>query len=124
VTDVDLEGFFWIDDPQRRVRGRLAFSDSNIGKLALEDTLRPVSRAARDKTDVICGTSLLGEPMCLLDCFVHQHVSAGEVQYRQSWTVNRTLIGTHDPDPQVIGLSALIENFELLYGIPLIDVKG
>jgi hypothetical protein len=120
VADIDTEGFFWADDPDRRVRGHLRF-DGRVA-LALESTLRLVNDASRDKLDVIRGETLLGQPLCLCDCFVYQQI-IGAVQHRQSWSANKLLIGTHDPKPHVIGISVTIEDFSLLWGAPDVDLK-
>jgi hypothetical protein len=72
VADIDAEGFFWADEPDRRVRGHLRF-DGRVA-LALESTLRLVHNASRDKLDVIRGETLLGQPLCLCDCFVHEQI--------------------------------------------------
>lgn len=120
MTGIDVEGFFWADNPESRVRGHLTF-DGRVS-LALESTLRLVQDASRDKLDVIYGTTLLGQPLCLSDCFVYQQIM-GNVQHRQSWSASRLLVGTHDPNPEVIGVSVTIEDFSLLWGAPAVDLK-
>ena len=118
MTAIDIEGFFWADNPERRVRGHLTF-DKGVS-LALESTLRLVKDASQDKLDVIYGTTLLGQPLCLADCFVYETIMAN-VQHRQSWSATKLLVGTHDPDPDVIGMSVTIEDFSLLWGAPDVD---
>jgi hypothetical protein len=51
MTEIDIEGSFWADNPENRVRGHLTF-DGRVS-LALESTLRLVKDASRDKLDVI-----------------------------------------------------------------------
>jgi hypothetical protein len=97
VTNVDLEGFFWADEPAQQVRGHLTFTE-RTGELALESPL------PHDELDTIRGTTLLGEPLCLRDCLVRQH-TIGAVQYNQVWLIGRLLMGTHDPDPQVLAVA-------------------
>jgi hypothetical protein len=120
MTEIDIEGFFWADDPERRVRGHLTF-DERVS-LALESTLRLVEGASRDKLDVIYGTTLLGQPLCLSGCFVYEQIM-GNAQHRQSWSANKLLVGTHDPKPEVIGVSVTIEDFSLLWGAPNVEFK-
>jgi hypothetical protein len=120
MTEIDIEGFFWADNPENRVRGHLTF-DGRVS-LALESTLRLVKDASRDKLDVIYGTTLLGQPLCLSDCFVYETIM-GNVQHRQSWSANKLLVGTHDPKPEVIGMSVTIEDFTQLWGAPRVDLK-
>jgi hypothetical protein len=120
MTEIDIEGFFWADNPESRVRGHLTF-DGRVS-LALESTLRLVKDASRDKLDVICGTTLLGQPLCLSGCFVYEQI-IGNVQHRQSWSASKLLVGTHDPKPEVIGVSVTIEDFSLLWGAPAVDLE-
>ena len=120
MTEIDIEGFFWADNPESRVRGHLTF-DGRVS-LALESTLRLVKDASTDKLDVIYGTTLLGQPLCLSECFVYEQI-IGEVQHRQSWSANKLLVGTHDPEPEVIGVSVTIEDFSQLWGAPHVDLK-
>jgi hypothetical protein len=120
MTGIDVEGFFWADNPESRVRGHLTF-DGRVS-LALESTLRLVKDASRDKLGVIYGTTLLGQPLCLSDCFVYEQI-IGNVQHRQSWSANKLLVGTHDPEPEVIGVSVTIQDFSLLWGAPDVDLK-
>ena len=40
----------------------------------------------------------------------------GNVQHRQSWSASKLLVGTHDPKPEVIGVSVTIEDFNHLWG--------
>jgi hypothetical protein len=72
MTEIDIEGFFWADNPESRVQGHLTF-DERVS-LALESTLRLVEDAGRDKLDVIDGTTLLGQPLCLSGCFVYEQI--------------------------------------------------
>ncbi len=120
MTEIDIEGFFWADNPEARVRGHLTFAGRV--SLALESTLRLVKEASRDRLDVIYGTTLLGQPLCLSDCFVFEQIM-GNVQHRQSWSADRLLVGTHDPKPDVIGVSITIEDFGSLWGAPSVDLK-
>jgi hypothetical protein len=120
MTEIDIEGFFWADNPERRIRGHLTF-DGRVS-LALESTLRLVKDASTDKLDVIYGTTVLGQPLCLCECFVYEQIM-GEVQHRQSWSANKLLVGTHDPEPEVIGVSIMIEDFSQLWGAPHVDLK-
>jgi hypothetical protein len=108
---LDIEGRFWDPaSPTRPVRGRLQWSRQK-GTLALEELLRPVGRpgqnplervvtAGRDEMDVIAGRTVFGEPLCLMDCFVHQMKGAA-VQHPQVWTVNATLLGVDLPPTQI-----------------------
>jgi hypothetical protein len=80
-----------------------------------------VPEASTDRIDVIHGRSLLGEPMCLTDCFVHSTKIAA-VQYPQSWTVNGTLLGVDSPQATVEGLQIHAGDLRPFYGEPLVDV--
>lgn len=115
MTNIDLEGFFWADEPAQQVRGHLTFTE-RTGELALESPL------PHDELDTIRGTTLLGEPLCLRDCLVRQH-TIGAVQYSQIWHIGRLLMGTHDPDPRVLAVAISIADFHLFYGSPLIDIE-
>jgi hypothetical protein len=119
---IDVEGYFWSpDSPGRRVRGRLRWT-SQAGELRLEQILRVVQKASTDEIDVIHGRSLLGEPMCLTDCFVNSTKIAA-VQYRQTWTVNGTLLGIDSPQTSLEGLQIQAADLRPFYGEPLVDVS-
>jgi hypothetical protein len=119
---VDIEGRFWsADSPDRKVRGRLQWT-AQTGELRLEQILRVVPQASTDKIGVIHGNSLLGEPMCLTDCFVHSTRFPGG-QYPQSWTVNGTLLGVESPQSTVEGLQVHASALRPFYGEPLVDVR-
>ena len=120
MAEIDIEGFFWADNPESRVRGHLTF-DGRVS-LALESTLRLLKDASLDKLDVIYGMTLLGQPLCLSGCFVYEQIM-GNVQHHQSWSADRLLVGTHDPKPEVTGVSVTIEDFSLLWGAPDVAFK-
>jgi hypothetical protein len=117
---LDVEGRFWAPtSPDRKVRGRLRWN-RQLGTLALEGLLRQVPNATTDKLDVIVGRSMLGEPLCLTDCFVHK-TQIAVVQHPQTWTVNRTLVGVETPVPQIKGVELRIAGMRGFYGTPLVS---
>jgi hypothetical protein len=102
--------------------------DRRIVTLALEDFLGPGPRlqgllkAPAKELELIAGESVLGEPICLLDCFVHQtHIAP--VQHRQNWTAVRALLGLYQPPEHITGLELRIPSIRDFYGSPLADVK-
>jgi hypothetical protein len=85
-----------------------------------QNPLEQVVTAGRDEMDVIAGHTVFGEPLCLMDCFVHQMKGAA-VQHPQVWTANATLLGVDYPPPQIQGLELRIPSMRGFYGNPLLD---
>lgn len=128
ATLFDVEGRFWDPTvPERQVRGRLRWTGQK-GTLELEDLLRPGlenllnpgRNVSRGEIDVIAGRSVLGEPLCLTDCFVHRTQGA-VVQHPQAWTVNGTLVGVDTRPSHIDGLELRVPAMRGFYGTPLVD---
>jgi len=114
---LDVEGCFWAaESPEHRVRGRLQWG-RQVGELQLEQLLRVVRLASTDEVDVIHGRSLTGEVLCLADCHVRR-LDIAAVQYRQTWTVNATLVGVDRPNPPVRGIEVRSPDLRTFYGAP------
>jgi hypothetical protein len=118
---IDIEGYFWADDSTDRVRGRLEWN-RQAGELRLERVLRVIPTASTDEISVIHGRSLLGEPLCLTNCFVNR-LDIAAVQYPQTWTVNGTLLGSDTADPEIQEMRVYLHGLRDFYGEPLVETK-
>lgn len=81
--------------------------------------MRVVPTASTDRIDTIYGRSLTGEPLCLSDCYVRR-LDIAAVQYRQTWTVNATLVGVDKPNPLIRGLEVRSPDLRPFYGSPIV----
>lgn len=108
----EFEGEFWLpENPERRVPGTLTVDLEEGFAVKLTDLLVAMEEPANlfgpglDYEIVCCDTND-GKQICLTDCFSGPRTTPLIGQGRSLETViaNRVIVGSHEPDPEVVGM--------------------
>jgi Fe-S-cluster formation regulator IscX/YfhJ len=118
IEERDFEGNFWLPEtPDRICRGVLHVADDGRSEVRLERTLiefeDPLGLlSSAHEYERICGTTFDRKDLCLVDAFTINMTGnfPHGVQHPETVSANRVVVGSHEPDPEVVSASLQTTN--------------
>lgn len=104
IENLEIEGRFWRDDPEKTFRGRLTYEHGAIF-LKAEEIVAAKDGQIMGSRAQINGHSFDGRDLCLVDTFTtSMTIATQRKQFPETILVNVLIIGSNEPDPLVTGV--------------------